>query len=65
VDGLTLFFYDEVNQVERAAWRASPTAPFTLFEDIGDFPDAAPNFRCDILYYGGTDGSGAGLFTGG
>jgi hypothetical protein len=64
-DGLTLFFYDEVNQVERAGWRESPTTPFIWFEDIGEFPDAAPNFRCDLLYYGGTDGDGTGLFTAG
>jgi hypothetical protein len=64
-DGLTLFFYDEVNQVERGGWRESPTTPFIHFEDIGAFPDAAPNFRCDLLYYTGRDGDGPGLFVGG
>jgi hypothetical protein len=64
-DGRTLFFYDGAGSVERAAWRPSRTEPFDTFLDVGAFTDAAPNPRCDTLYYGGTDGSGSGLFTAG
>jgi hypothetical protein len=64
-DGRTLFYYDEVDGIERAAWRNTPDSPFNLFLDIGDFSDAAPNLRCNLLYYAGTDRDGTGLFTGG
>jgi hypothetical protein len=50
-DGQTLFFFDEVSGVERAAWRSSPTAPFDHFEDVSVAPEAAPNADCGILYY--------------
>jgi hypothetical protein len=64
-DGRTLFFYDETGKVERAAWRATPGAPFDYFQDIGDFDDAAPSPDCKLIYFTGNDGDGAGLFTGG
>jgi len=54
-DDLTLFFFDEVALVERAAWRADPSSPFIHFEDVPAAPDAAPNGGCALLYYRGTD----------
>jgi hypothetical protein len=62
-DALTLFFFDEVASLESAAWRDTPTAPFTEFKDIGSFAEGAPSLRCDRLYYQSVDGAGAGLFT--
>jgi hypothetical protein len=59
-DRRTLFFFDEVAAKERAAWRASPTAPFDTFVDVTLAPEAAPDANCDTLYFGG---AGQGLFT--
>jgi hypothetical protein len=56
-DDLTLFFYDEIKGVERGAWRASPTDPFTHFEDLAGFAEASPNAGCSALYYRGVVGS--------
>jgi hypothetical protein len=53
-DGLTLFFFDETANVERAAWRSSLASPFVQFVDIG-VPEAAPNKQCDTLYFQVTD----------
>jgi hypothetical protein len=53
-DGLTLFFFDETANLERAAWRSSIASPFVQFVDIG-VPEAAPNKQCDTLYFQGTD----------
>lgn len=63
-DGLTLFFFDETTNVERAAWRDAPNAPFNLFKDIGAFAEAVPSMRCDTLYYQGEDSLGVGVFMG-
>jgi hypothetical protein len=62
IDGRTLFFFDEVASLERAAWRESATEPFAIFRDVGPFPEAAPSTRCDSLYYQGEDSVGAGVF---
>jgi hypothetical protein len=56
-DDRTLFFYDEVGNVERAAWRSDPSSPFTHFEDIPAAPEAAPNAGCSLLYFRGTNPS--------
>jgi hypothetical protein len=50
-DGRTLFFYDEVATQERAAWRDSSTSPFVTFVDTPGVEEAAPNYRCDVLYF--------------
>ena len=63
-DGRTLFYFDEVTSLERAAWRDGPTSAFGLFKDIGAFAEAVPNLRCDTLYYQGQDGAGPGVFMG-
>jgi hypothetical protein len=68
-DDLTLFYYDEVNGVEGAAWRTDPSQPFSHFETIPAAPEAAPNLDCSALYFvgggplvpdGGTGGGGDG-----
>jgi hypothetical protein len=58
-DDLTLFFYDEVTGIERAAWRVAATAGFDHFEDISVAPEAAPNLDCSALYYLGGDADAA------
>jgi hypothetical protein len=62
-DGLTLFFYDEVASPphERAAWRSSPTSPFTEFEDVSALAEAAPDRTCDRLYFQQPEASPAGI----
>jgi hypothetical protein len=50
-DGLTLFFFDEVSGVERAAWRVSTSAPFTYFEDLPGAAEASPSSDCTALYF--------------
>jgi hypothetical protein len=50
-DGRTLFFYDEVAGKERAAWRDSIASPFVTFVDMPGMTEAAPNHRCDTLYF--------------
>jgi hypothetical protein len=52
-DGRTLFFYDEVAGSERAAWRESSASPFVQFVDVAGMTEAAPNYRCDTLYFQG------------
>lgn len=61
-DSLTLFFHDGVTGLERAAWRDSATSAFAHFTDISAIGEAAPNYRCDTLYYQGTDPADAGAF---
>jgi hypothetical protein len=61
-DDLTLFFFDEATNVERAAWRDAPNAPFTFFKDLGARAEAVPSLRCDTLYYQSEDAMGAGVF---
>jgi hypothetical protein len=63
-DGLTLFYFEEGSNLERAAWRATPTAPFAHFEDLAGAPEAVPGFSCSSLYYRGNDTAvgSAGLF---
>jgi hypothetical protein len=64
-DGRTLFYFDEVTLLERAAWRDTPASAFGLFKDIGAaFAEAVPNLRCDTLYYQGQDALGTGVFMG-
>jgi hypothetical protein len=63
-DRLTLFFFDDVAGNERAAWRLTPTSPFTTFTDLAGLPEAAPTGDCSVLYFHGSDARGQGLFTG-
>jgi hypothetical protein len=61
-DARTLFFYHGPSGQERAAWRDSATSPFVQFVDIPHILEAAPNFRCDTLYFQGTSSDDAGAF---
>jgi hypothetical protein len=63
-DRRTFFFFDEVSGHERAAWRASPSAPFDTFMDLPMHPEAVPDASCTTLYFRGSDATGQGLFTG-
>lgn len=50
-DGLTLFYWDEASNTERATWRAALTAPFAGVVDLGAHAHAAPNDACSMLYF--------------
>jgi hypothetical protein len=50
-DLLTIFYWDEASMSERAAWRASPTAPFTGGIDLGARPDTQPSQSCTRIYH--------------
>jgi hypothetical protein len=62
-DDLTLFFFDEATNFQRAAWRNAPDAPFNVFKDLGAYAEAVPSLRCDTLYYQSEDSvGGVGVF---
>jgi hypothetical protein len=61
-DGLTLFYWDEFSDTQRAAFRETSDDPFDTAIDLGDRPGAQPNADCTHLYYSGpTDGSDTDL----
>jgi hypothetical protein len=62
-DGLTMFFFDGVAGLERAAWRGAPTQAFGHIEDVAAFGEAAPNPACDRLYFQQSTAGTASLFT--
>lgn len=62
-DRRTLFFYDEVGGLERAAWRTTPDTAFSQFVDLTGFSESVPNTACDTLYFQASDTGGAGVFT--
>jgi len=47
----TLFYWDEVEEVEQAAERADPGGTFDRYASLGDRRGATPNTACDRLYY--------------
>jgi len=49
-DGLTLFYFDEVRDSARQAFRASLAAPFSVFVDLGPRIGVQANAACDALY---------------
>ena len=49
-DGLTLFYFDEVRDSARQAFRASPAAPFSVFVDLGPRIGVQTNAACDAIY---------------
>jgi hypothetical protein len=57
-DRRTLYYWDEVENVEQAAERAAPGETFDRHASLGDRRGAAPNLACDRLYYSapGPDG---------
>jgi hypothetical protein len=53
-DGLTLFFWDEIDGKEKAGWRATSTAydlMFSGFVDLGDRKDCQATAKCSRLYF--------------
>jgi hypothetical protein len=58
----TLFFYDEVASIERAAWRDSADGDFSTFSDVGAFDGAEPNRACTRIYYSAQGASSVDLF---
>jgi hypothetical protein len=61
-DELTLFFWDEVRGLERAAWRDSLSVRFTTFLDLGPRQFAQPNAACTRIYYSAQGASSVDLF---
>jgi hypothetical protein len=59
-DQATLFFWDEVAGIERAAWIDAATGAFDSFVDLGARAGAVPNAACDRLYYAPASDSGNG-----
>jgi hypothetical protein len=60
-DDRTLFYWDEVDSLEKAAWRSWPTGTFDHLETLGAFRGAVPNANCDKLYYSAATAAGGGL----
>jgi hypothetical protein len=61
-DERTLFFWDEVRGIERAAWRDSIPGMFTTFLDLGPRQFAQPNAACTRIYYSAPGASSVDLF---
>jgi hypothetical protein len=61
-DGQTLFFWDEVQGVERAAWIDQSTGAFDVFVDLGTRSMAAPESTCSRLYYSAPGTESINLF---
>jgi hypothetical protein len=61
-DDQTLFFWDEVMGIERAAWIDESTGSFDVFVDLGTMTMAAPNAACSELYFSSAGASSVDLF---
>lgn len=63
-DDLTLFFWDDVAQTERMAFRdgAFSNNTYKQFVDIGAHKNAAPTAGCGRLYFSGAGSGGFDLF---
>lgn len=62
-DKQTLFFWDEVSGIERAAWLNDSTGAFDTFVDLGTRSMAAPNQACSRLYYSAQGAMSLDVFT--
>ncbi len=62
-DKQTLFFWDDVSSMERAAWINDSTGVFDTFVDLGARSMAAPNQACSRLYYSAQGASSVDVFT--
>jgi len=60
-DELTLFYWDEVTSIERAAW-IGMSGDFQTFVDLGSRSGAEPNAACTTLYYSAQGTSSIDLF---
>jgi hypothetical protein len=61
-DQQTLFFWDEVASVERAAWLDDATGAFDVFVTLGPLAGASPDLDCGRLYYSTSGASSVDLF---
>jgi hypothetical protein len=61
-DEQTLFFWDEVQGTERAAWIDQSTGAFDVFVDLGTRSMAAPESTCSRLYYSAAGTQSINLF---
>jgi len=64
-DDLTLFFYDETTNIERAGFRADPlnNNTYTTFIDLGAaYENAMPTANCSRIYFSSTGSGGLDLF---
>jgi hypothetical protein len=53
-DGLTLFYWDEIDGKEKAGFRKTPMTfdlTFSGFVDLADKKDAQPTAKCNRLYF--------------
>jgi hypothetical protein len=64
-DDQTLFFWDEVLGMERAAWIDHSTGAYDVFVDLGARSMAAPNTACSQLYYSSPGTGSIDLFVAG
>jgi hypothetical protein len=62
-DEQTLFFWDEVMGMERAAWIDESTGSFDIFANLGTQSMAAPNTACTELYFSSMGTSSVDLFS--
>ena len=61
-DEQTLFFFDEVMGIERAAWIDLSTGAYDAFVDLAGYRLASPVSACDALYYSAQGTSSVDLF---
>jgi hypothetical protein len=57
-DGLTLFYYDELRDFGRAAYRTAQDAAFEWFVDVAPYSAVQVNSSCDTAYIGDPRGIG-------
>lgn len=50
-DYLALFYWDEVDEIQKVAFRSRPTSEFDLFVELGQRRFAQPNESCTRLYF--------------
>jgi hypothetical protein len=55
-DGFTLFYWDQVDDQQKVAFRAVDGGTFDYIEQLGDRRGAQPNGDCSRLYYSSDDG---------
>lgn len=62
-DGLTLFVWNDPKSRSIAAYRTSPTGPFTSFVPIGPRKYVSPSSDCKTLYYSAAGTAGVDVVT--
>jgi hypothetical protein len=61
-DEQTLFIWDEIMGMERAAWIDPSTGAYDVFVDLASYSLAAPASSCNTLYYSAPGASSIDLF---